>query len=118
MNNVAHGISIFIDLGLPGWPHEPGRAANRPLGAHVSQLAARVKSLSIKCMYVCYLPGPVLCAVRAGRPVQPSPSDSSNAQLQHMLGTHARPSRPAATHSTHPMNYKVANIINISRLQG
>ena len=43
MINVPHGISFFIDLGLSGWPHEPGRAANRPLGAHVRQLAARVK---------------------------------------------------------------------------
>ena len=46
MINVAHGISFFIDLGLSGWPHEPGRAANRPLGTHVRQLAARVKWLS------------------------------------------------------------------------
>ena len=46
MINVAHGISFFIDLGLSGWPHEPGRAANRPLGAHVRQLAARVNGES------------------------------------------------------------------------
>ena len=44
MINAAHGISFFIDLGLPGWPHEPGRAPNRPLGGHVNQLAARVKT--------------------------------------------------------------------------
>ena len=46
MINVAHGISFFIDLGLSGWPHEPGRAANRPLGCLWfiwNQLAARVK---------------------------------------------------------------------------
>ena len=43
MINAAHGISFFIDLGLSGWPYEPGRAANRPLGAHVHELAARVK---------------------------------------------------------------------------
>ena len=66
----------------------------------------------------CYLPGPVLCVIRAGRPVQLSPSDSSNAQLQHMLGAHAWPSSPVATHSTHPAIYKVAKIVNISRLQG
>ena len=43
MNNVAHGISFFIDLGLSGWTHEPERAADRPLGAHVRQPVARVK---------------------------------------------------------------------------
>ena len=42
MINVAHGISFFIDLGLSGWPHEPGRAANRPLGGYGRQLLARV----------------------------------------------------------------------------
>ena len=42
MINVAHGISFF-GLGLPGWPHEPGRAANRPLGCLWNQLAARFK---------------------------------------------------------------------------
>ena len=42
MINVAHGISFFIDLGLSGWPYEPERAANRPLGGYSRQLVARV----------------------------------------------------------------------------
>ena len=35
MINVAHGISFFSDLGPFGWPHEPERAVDRPLGAHL-----------------------------------------------------------------------------------
>ena len=50
MINVAHGISFFVDLGLSGWPHEPGRAPNRPLGCHGDQLAARVKGIQVPVM--------------------------------------------------------------------
>ena len=45
------GFSVFIDLGLSGWQHEPERAENRPLGAHVRQLAARVNALATTCQW-------------------------------------------------------------------
>ena len=63
-------------------------------------------------------PRPLLWPLLAGRLVQPSPSRPASAQIHHMLAAHAQPFSPPATHSTHPINHKVANIIDINCLKG
>ena len=99
--------------GLPGLPGAlPGLSGTLPglPGPYLAYLALTWRSSTAPYLA---LPGPP-----SGRLVQPLPSRPASAQLHHMLAAHAQPFSPPATHSTHPINHKVANIIDINCLKG